>query len=205
MIAVIIVICSTVDRCSQPVYVSVWICICYIYVYKIEWCHLYKALYIECCPWQFKTCITCFVSKIYRELFCAESNIVHPTDVMLTLLFITYNTCWEKKMERCVMSSPIGKRWIRQFLIHKWAVKIAMYIWWQVIQLCQSFYMCILVTRSQHVTYSHMSHKWLINNSTCDNRNNKHTITRYLTNGWVTMPSFHTDMSKILWQVINSR
>ena len=22
----------------------------YIYVYKIEWCHLYETLYIECCP-----------------------------------------------------------------------------------------------------------------------------------------------------------
>ena len=37
----------------------------------------------------------------------------------------------------------------------------------------------------------------VINNSTCDDRNTKHTITRYLTNGWVTVLSFHTDTSKI--------
>ena len=41
MIAVIVVICITVDRCSHHVNFSVWICSCYIYVYKIEWCHLY--------------------------------------------------------------------------------------------------------------------------------------------------------------------
>ena len=145
MIAVIVVICSTVDRCSQHVYVSVWICTCYIYVYKIEWCHLYETLYIESCPWQFITCIICFVSKIYRELFCADSKIVYPTDFMLPLLFITYITCWEKKMERSAMSSSTGIRWIRKFLIYKWAVKIPMYIWSQVIQLCQSFYMCVCV------------------------------------------------------------
>ena len=110
-----------------------------------------------------------------------------------------------EKMERSAISSSTGKRLIKQFLMHKWAVTIAMYIWSQVIQLCQSFYMCILVKRCQHVTFSHMSQKCLINNSTCDDRNTKHTITRYLTNGWVTMLSFHTDMSKILWQVMNSR
>ena len=59
-------------------------------------------------------------------------------------------------------------------------------------------YIHILVKRCQHVTFSHISQKWLINNSTFDDRNTKDTITRYLTNGWATMLSFHTDMSKIL-------
>ena len=143
--------------------------------------------------------------KIYRELFCADSKIVHPTDFMLPLLFITCITFWKKKMERSAISSSTGKRLIRQFLINKWAVKIAMYIWSQVIQLCQSFYMCILVKRCQYVTFLHMSQKWLIYNSTCDDRNTKHIITGYLTNGWGTMLSFHTDMSKVLWHVMNSR
>ena len=52
--------------------------------------------------------------------------------------------------------------------------------------------------KCQHVTFSHFSQKWLINNSTFDDRNTTHIITRYLTNQWETMLFFHTDMSKIL-------
>ena len=83
IIAVIIVICITVDRCSQHISFSVWTFSCYLHAYKTEWCHLYWALHIESFSWQLITCITCLVSRIYREPFSADRDILHPAHLVL--------------------------------------------------------------------------------------------------------------------------
>ena len=141
-------------------------------------------------------------------------NVFSENDIQRAFL------CWQRDSSPCTFSATptvhhlhqvlrdkdgeicclfIDGKKINQTISHKWNVKIALYMWSQVIQSSymtafQSVYMCIVAKRCQHVTFSDISQKWLIKNYTFDNKNTKHTMTRYVTNGCETMLSFHTDM-----------
>ena len=140
---------------------------------------------------------------IQRAFLCWQTDSSPCTSSATPTVHHLHQVLREKDGEICFLF--IERKKINQTISDKWVLKIVLHMWSPVIQsrymtAFQSVYMCIVAKRCQHVTFSDIMQKWLIKNSTSDNRNTKHIMTSK--KGWWQIKLFMTDIFHTSWWVI---